>query len=515
MRPALALAAALPLALGACKVDVEGAPCGAPGTTGDCPSGQACGNDGRCSERAAACTASRCTPGETRCAGVDAKERAETCTDADPACGAWSATGCTAQGLECGTRSGAATCECPAFSGAELAADPIAGSISGASPFPTGAAAPAGCRFRRLGDALASAGALAASGPVTVRAYATPAQALVVFGDVATGDGPIAIPPGVTVAGAAGATTLLRFEAATAAPLVALEGQLGAFRIEAVAATGPAVLAGCGSSGAPALADVAVDGGGALTTGVEVSGTCGAQLSGVTVARVAGPALRVDADPAAQVTIQGGALRDSDVGARIAGGKVTFGVDGDPTRSVEVTGNAHEGVLLSPGATIDARLYGARIHGNAGTGLVVEPVTASAVSLLACDVFSNGGGAPRGYGPGGGRSVGGVLVAQNGISLALWGNRVYANAADQLAFESSAAWSIAPSACGAASNLFACVATGSYAVAVAGGGTVDAANTVWPAVPFASYVSAGVTAAPTSYCNTLAGVPATPACPVP
>jgi hypothetical protein len=134
-------------------------------------------------------------------------------------------------------------------------------------------------------------------------------------------------------------------------------------------------------------------------------------------------------------------------------------------------------------------------------------------------VSSNGTVAPRAYGPDGStRSVGGVLVAQGALPFTFLGNRLYANAGDQLAFESSASWSIAPSACGPSSNVFdPCFPPGAdpvpYAVAVAGGGKVDARFTVWPAVPIGPYASDGVTA---SYCEKdKAGVPATPACPPP
>jgi hypothetical protein len=61
----LPLAAALAALLGGCVVDVDGAPCAVSGQSTDCPSGQACGNDHRCSARAQACVSSgsRCEPG--------------------------------------------------------------------------------------------------------------------------------------------------------------------------------------------------------------------------------------------------------------------------------------------------------------------------------------------------------------------------------------------------------------------------------------------------------------------
>jgi hypothetical protein len=518
MRRALALlAAVLPLALAACSVDVEGAPCTTPGTTTDCPSGQACGNGGTCSERAASCATpeSRCTPGVSRCAGVAATERAETCTDADPVCGTWTVTDCASRGLVCGTRSpgSEAACECRTdFEGPEFAADPVEGSPSGAAPFPTGAASPPECRFRSLRDAVPRAGQLA--GPAAVQVHGA-LGAQVVF-DNGSGDG-LVIPATVTViaAPAPAGPTVLRGAAAGSQALVGLQGRLEGFRIERTGGDGPAVATSCGAQGKPSLSGVVVDGGGSMTTGVDVWGACGADLTGVDVSRVAGPALLVHSGASAEVKVYAGKLRDSTVGASVTGGKVTFGSEGDPLGSVEVTGNTREGVVGAAGAATDVRLYDAKIHGNGGTGFVVDRVSAgSAITLRGCDVHSNGGavGAPRKYGPGTQRTAGGVLAVQGTLPFSFSSNRVYGNAGDQLAFESSSsAWSIAPVECGASSNLFTCVAPGAYAIGIAGGGQVDARNTVWPEVPFQDWVSDGVTG---SYCNGLAGVPATPACAV-
>lgn len=511
MRGALATLAAL--ALAACSVQVDGAPCRQPGSTDDCPAGQACGNDGVCSERAASCAASgtRCTPGESRCAGASGTESAETCSGADPACGTWVVADCAARGLVCGTRSqgAVAACECPnTFDGSVVAADPVAGSAADAAPFATGAASPPECRFASLADAVAAAGALPA--PAEVRAYGD-AGAQVVFVQP-----PLAIPETVTVVGAAAPAgeTVLRGAGPTGGSVVTVRGRLESVRVEGGGATGAGVATACGASGRPSIADVVVDGGGTLTAGVDVSGPCGADLSGVDVFDVAGDALRVHADPTAQVTVVSSAFRASEVGARLTGGEVTFGSDADPLASVEVSGNAGEGVVVTTGVAVEAQLVGARVNGNGGTGVLVELASAgSSVALRGCDVHSNGAVSPRTYGPGVPRTAGGVLVVQATLPFAFAGNRVYANDGDQLAFESSdAGWTIAADACSAASNVFACVDAGAYAVAIAGG-AVDARNTVWPALPVQSYASAGVTFVP--YCNGQAGVPPTPACPSP
>lgn len=502
-----ALAAAL--AAAACSVDVEGAPCSVPGSREECPSGQACGTGLTCSERAASCQP--CTVGDVGCSGGDVK----VCTAAgDDACGAWTLDGggveCRAQGLECGTRSGAPDCECPAFAGPELAVDPVAGSTAAAFPYASGAATPPQCRFASLAAAIARAGQVAsATAPATVRAYGAGAQ--LVFDEA-----PIAIPAHVTVSASPDATvTVLRPASSTDSALVTLSGALDGFRVEAAGATGPGVATACAPGAAPTLDGVTVNGGGTLTAGIDVSGACGADVAGVDVSNVAGPALLVRADPAATVTVSSGTFRASGVGARVTGGDVTFGADGVPVGTATFADNAAEGLVVTGAAVSATTVRRAAVHGNGGTGVVLEMVNPAAqVELRGCDVYRNGSAGARAYGPEASRrTAGGVFVAQGSLPLAFQGNRVFANAGDQLAFESSGTgWSIAPPACGPSSNLFHCVAAGVWAVAVAGGGQVDARNTVWPAVPFAAYASVGVTG---SYCNGAAGVPATPTCPVP
>lgn len=516
MRRALVILAAL--ALAACRVDVEGAPCGEPGSIDDCPSGQACGNDLRCSERAMACAAAalRCTPGATRCEGAELEERAEECTGDDPVCGAWVVHPCTSRGLVCGTRSaGRATCECPSgHAGPEFAADPAEGSPApGESPFPTGATSPPECRFKRLGDAVAAAGAVA--GPAAVRAHGAEA-AEVVFGDETSGDGfPLVVAANVTVraAEAPAGATVLRAEGATAASLVALQGRIERIRIESIAATGTGVAMSCGTAGKPSLDGVTIDGGSSLTKGVDVAGgACGADLVAVDVRDVEGPALGIVAGANAPITVSGGKYRDSGVGIRATGGKLTLGPGGDPSADVEVTGNSGDGIVLEGSTPVaDVALAGVLVSGNGGTGVVVDMLSdAAKVSVQGCEIRSNGSAAPRSSG---GRSVGGVFALQLELApFTFLGNAVYANAGDQLTFESSGSWSIAATGCGSSSNVFACVAQGSSAVRVVGGGTVAAQYTVWPAIPSATWLDGNVVTSGT-LCNGVMGAPVLPACP--
>jgi len=68
-------------ALSACSVATEGAPCA---SAANCPSGQGCGLDGRCSVRALSCVA--CSAGASRC-GAGGLEACE--VSADGVCAAW------------------------------------------------------------------------------------------------------------------------------------------------------------------------------------------------------------------------------------------------------------------------------------------------------------------------------------------------------------------------------------------------------------------------------------------
>ncbi len=96
-----------------------------------------------------ACAAGDCKEGETKCR---ADGTLMTCKlRPDSKCGSMVAkTDCAAQGLTCATSSGKSACVCPAPTGAIVYVDPVA---SAESPAPSGAESPAGCRFKRIGDA--------------------------------------------------------------------------------------------------------------------------------------------------------------------------------------------------------------------------------------------------------------------------------------------------------------------------------------------------------------------------
>ncbi len=489
MRRALVMLAAL--ALAACQVEVEGARCAAPGTVTDCPAGQACGNDGRCSERAAACLATRCDVGATKCTGDDL----QTCTDADATCGRWDSRSCSAEGLLCAQRGASPhACECPANGTAEFTADPL-GSPSGAVPYPTGIDSPRVCRFRQLGDALDAA--VTHGGAVTVRAHGAPGEA-VSFG-IATGESfPIVVPEGLTIVGASapGETTIDGDGAMSATDIVRLEGgiveRVRIVNVSMPDATGVRLV--CGATAGSTLRDVTVASGTQqLATGVRVEGDCAAVLERVDVSGAANAALSVGfGTTTASMTASGSRFHGSGVGVVASGGVLIFQKDG--ATITEVTDNAGKGVHLGGATVVDATLDGLLVARNGGTGMVVEIPNASSFAMTSCEVHSNATTSPELYGPAADqRRAGGILFRQASqlllTSFVLQGNRIYANDggtnADGLAFHSSGAWALNPGMSCAVSvpNAFGCVRGTAAAVAIKAGGTIDARYTVWDPVP--------------------------------
>jgi hypothetical protein len=530
MERALALAAAL--LLGACAVDVDGAPCAVSGTTRDCPAGQACGNDLRCSARALACAASRCTPGEGSCEGPTAKEIAVRCSPADPVCGRWVRDDCAAGALECGARSGGVACECPDYVGTVVAADPRGSPSRDALPFPRGQAMPPECRFGRLGDALAAAAARAPDA-ATVVVHGVAGEPAV-FGTTTGEAWPLTVASNVELvgAGAPAGPTIVRGDPGSGA-LVEAAGAIERVRVERPAVIdggvrGTGIATACSSGSVPSLRGVEVDGGAVLDpsgvatagleAGVKVSGACGATLTAVAVAGAAGPALALEPSGAATVTVRGGSYGGSVVGVSIAGsGKVTVEPDPDTAASTVVAGNSKEGVLLSGSTTaVDATFDGVVVSGNGGTGLVVWVVAPTTrLNVRQCDIAVNGATAPRIYGESGAqRAVGGVLFAQAAqfLEFTFGGNRIFANAGDQLTFFTSGPWSISAGTCGPQTNVFRCVSEGALALTVTPPGSVEAAYSLWPGILPTQWVSTGVD--PTAdYCGAAPGVPPIPTCP--
>lgn len=436
MRAAPVLVAAL--ALAACHVNVEGAPCAQPGATTDCPGGQACGVDLKCSTWAASCVS---------------------------------------RGL-----SGA--CECGTNAGTEFAADPSLGSAPGGIPFPTGIATPPECRFRKLGDALAAASAH--GGPTTVKAYGGAGTPVVFAGETF----PLVVASDVTVAGAdsPAGETIIRGNAATSVAMVALQGTLQRVHLENVSTTGNGVDMTCGAAGLPTLSDVIVSAGTQkLAKGVTLSGSCGALLERVDVSGASGAALDIAVAATAPITVNGGKFHMSGIGVKANGGTLVF--QSDPTTgATEATDNTGIGILLTGSATaVNATLSGVLVARNGGTGVVIGSVpSTSTLSLNACDVHSNATVSPTAYGPAPGRNAGGILLLSPPVTIPTFkmqSSLIYANhggtfGADEIAFEGGTGWALTTLSC-ATANAIGCIGTG-YSVSVLGSGTVDAQYTTWP-----------------------------------
>jgi hypothetical protein len=532
----LALAAALLQT--ACTVHVDGAPCAVPGTTTDCPADQACGNDLRCSARALACIASRCTPNVASCSSSKVATSVRCDHAADPVCGRLVEEDCGARGLVCGaSRSGA--CECPEYVGTVVVAHPGGSPSRSAVPFPRGQASPRECSFGTLTDAFATLAGTTAPSLVVIAGGDPGAD--VVFG-TATGESwPLVVPANVTVraAPAPSGASVIRggTDPAAIGTLVRVQGTLEHIRIEGGGASGVGLELTCGAAGAPVLRDVVVDGVGhldpglaitpALRAGVAVVGSCGATLERVGVTGVAGPALSVEPGAGA-VQVAGGSYSGSEIGVWLRGGSTLLVPDG--ASSVSVSGNAWLGVLVGggvaapaplvsvPGATLDRVV----VSGNGGVGVVISRLVeaSSSVQLRGCDVSANGRDPARivTSGPSGNeRPVGGALIAvQTPAIIGYRGNRLWSNSGDQLVIDSDSSWQLGPGSCGADTNLFACVSEGpaQYSLRKVGAaGTVTAVFCRWPGSPPTNYVSPGVVGVASKFCTgATLDEPAMPAC---
>ncbi len=492
MRRLLPLLLAL---LAACQVDVEGAPCRI-GSAGDCPSGQGCGLDERCSVRAASCAL--CTPDDVRCEGT----KIQRCSAAsDPVCGAWeTTTRCEEAGLVCGEKSGAPSCECAEVADGVFWADPAGGKDP--SLVATGALEPPACRMPRLTDALAKASMLVAGNGV-VRSVPS-SEAVLVFEEESF---PVRIPTNVILE-ASTTATIRAGSSSTVSALVELHGALRGFRIENVDAKEVGIDARCVGSTPPEMRDVILDGASTLAKGIVVSGSCGSHIEDVFVLRAKDAALVVDASPEAVVTVLGGRFAESGVGVELRGG--TLEIERGAART-EIASNLREGLLISGSSGLRARATQVDIVSNYGTGVVIEAVPATAeLSLNECRIRSNGFAAARIYGLN--RTAGGMLVAQtsNLAAFSFTGNTVFANAGDQVGVWSEGAWSFSGGECGVSSNAFGCIGTGAYALYATSRATVDATFNVWSSDPPTLIVN-GVSYSPV--CTGHAAAPAAPACP--
>ncbi|HYG66228.1 MAG TPA: right-handed parallel beta-helix repeat-containing protein, partial [Anaeromyxobacteraceae bacterium] len=448
MRRIAFLAAAL-LAAG-CQVETEGAACDLPGATDQCPSGQACGNDGKCSTRAASCAETRCEVGAKECRDGAPAVIAE-CRGTDPVCGVWETVETCATGLVCGE--GAAACACPLAASKTYYFDPERSGDLGVEP--TGAPFPAECQLPSLEDALAAASA--APGGRAVAGAGVSSHAL---------GATLEIPEGVTLAVAApdvAKVTLAvgALDAATRPAVVlhagsALEGYV--IRNEG-ATQGRAIEVAC-DAGAPArlaAVEIAAEKAdvGRFTTGVHVAGACGLEASDLAVAGASAAGLRVETPRATGTSVANATLSANGEGVHLRSGALTL-------RDVVVADNAGAGILAGEsagGSELDVERCTATRNGDSGMvlfnnsriRLVDNTVTANeAASTWSAVARKVGGLVFRGDPPP-------PALAGEPPSLLFHGNTVTGNSGDQvLVYLANGPWLLDGGDCESLRNTFSC-----------------------------------------------------------
>jgi hypothetical protein len=444
-------------------VDLDGAPCTTPGTTGDCPDAQACGNDRRCSARALACRASRCAPGvgdaclDPSGAG-SGTALARWCSDSDPVCGAWTVDPCAARGTVCGRGSGAARCECPQSPTRELTVSPDGGAAD-APPYASGATSPPGCTFRTLTAALLHAGDLHdldPASPVTVVAAGAPAGGTRIFSAASGESFPLLLRDGVVLTSdgpARGGTYEIRYDrpaaGETAVSLAGAGSGLHGFTIRNGdgGAESSGVHLGC-AGGTVRLSSLVVegrgDGGVRLGTGISGWG-CAAVAEGVQVREVGGAGIDWGADLASstlRLALTNGSVRGSGgAGVVLRGGRLLL--DG-----VRVAESGGRGVDATSAGAARVEIRRSSVVWNHDTGIAIRD--ASDVRISRTTVYANlaatsWGGALVSSGTR--RRAGGVVISGTPPApglFELWGNRVYGNGGDQILVlgPSSATWNL-------------------------------------------------------------------------
>ncbi len=471
MRVLLALAAAL--ALAGCQVNLEGAACSAPGSSGQCPSGQSCGLDQRCASNPVM------------------------------------------------------TCPAP---GAELVVDPDAPAGAPGAPAPSGARTPAACRFRSLDQALvAAAGVTGVTGVVVRASGAAPTT----YPVTAT----LVVPANVTLRGdddpPAPANRVLSLRGGLAAGVTLAEGAtLSGFTVQndSAVATAVGVEIACAAGNAAALTDVIVQAAGAtagapaLVNGVHAGGACPVVLTAVKVQGASGAGLLVARDAAVDTLLATDAKFDGNgEGIRVTRGDVTL-------EGPVVKGNAAGGVVVWPvGADGDALLTidQGKILSNGDTGVLVLGKQAGRLRLTGSLVCGNGATTVRGA-PYAQRKVGGLYLFGNPPpDLALEANALFSNVGDQLLVAGAGTWALdgaatAATACGAGVNLLDGYAPADAGVTYVGlfaaSATVSARWNAWrlnmppqAGVDYAASgtgsVDAGTSASPAQFCTWVAGPP--------
>jgi hypothetical protein len=278
-------------------------------------------------------------------------------------------------GLVCSASGGTPTCQCPAPSGADIFVDPVAGNDTGASA-PSGADAPASCRFKTLKRALMALDA------TRTRVVAKSAAPPVSF---TTGETfPLVVPAGATLTTADATPTpanyTITFNATTATEAVTLAAgaTLAGFTLSnqggAMGASSVVCRAGAVTlrnvilvGGAPAAATKQAVG---LAIGTGASDTCTGTFTGLTVSGFAA-GVRVETATTTPAQLNDSTLRDDTTGLWLVAGPVT---SSRLTIDKSASGAASDGVLVAgASATVAPSLQ--------ATDLTVRGVTSQGLDV--------------------------------------------------------------------------------------------------------------------------------------
>jgi hypothetical protein len=354
-----------------------------------CPGHQTCSGAagaGACKCPAAALTegAGCATAGLTTCDGTTLL----TCTaEAGSGCKLWvKSTDCaTAAGgpFQCGTRGGAAACQCPDPSTTIVYVDPVAGHDT-AAVVPNGANTPAACRYKSITKALTAVTS------TRRRVVATTASPPATFSDETF---PLALAANVTLDTVDATPTpsnyTIAFDSATATSAITMAdgSTLEGFTVTAASGNANASVISCSAGAVTVRGSVLVGasngGAGAKpATGIAINAgntdACTGTLTNLIV-RNFRTGVAVTTTSNTPVTLSDSTLRDNGIattagaGLLIASGKVTVT---RLTINKSATGTASWGVVLDPGSpTVAATLT--------ATDLAVATLTRAALELRA------------------------------------------------------------------------------------------------------------------------------------
>ncbi len=278
---------------------------------------------------------------------------------------------CADMGLACAEVGGAQICRCPAASATELSVDPVAGVDSGPLT-PTGAAMPAGCRFKTIARALTEAGSR------SLRIVARSATRPATFDAEAF---PLRIPAGVTLStedanlDPASFRLVYRSPTGPAEAMVVLGAGAGleGFTLDNPLAPVPAAVLATAGQVTVRGVKTNVAGAGrfvrAISIGSDALPNVSALVEKVTIAK-ADIGLFVGSVAAAATTARTLAVEDANIGIEIAAGIVAVET---ASLTKSASGLLGQGMKLRGGAT-PVRLT--------GSGLVIRNPTRLGVELV-------------------------------------------------------------------------------------------------------------------------------------